>query len=175
MNAARFRDVTLRGGDARPISLDVPSGAVVTLEGTDAPDGILSVLAAMAPSASGLVELLGEDVSGFDAAQLARFRRGRIALVGAQAVACDPRRSLLENLAVAAGEEIGTVGDTGSLSGAGLYFENGVFNNILFDRPPRLAKGLFFATSSSCPATICGPMPETSRKPRRISARVCQR
>jgi Carboxypeptidase regulatory-like domain len=34
--------------------------------------------------------------------------------------------------------------------GAGLYWENGVFNNILFDRPGRLPKGLFFGTASPC-------------------------
>ncbi len=47
-------------------------------------------------------------------------------------------------------------GKTVIRGGVGLYFENGVFNNILFDRPPRLAQGLFFGQSLSCPATICG-------------------
>jgi hypothetical protein len=37
-------------------------------------------------------------------------------------------------------------------AGAGLFYENAVFNNILFDRPGRLAKGLFFGTASPCPS-----------------------
>jgi hypothetical protein len=34
--------------------------------------------------------------------------------------------------------------------GGGLYYENAVFNNILFDRPARLQKGLFFNTALAC-------------------------
>src|SRR5207248_331074 len=33
----------------------------------------------------------------------------------------------------------------------GLYYENAVFNNVLFDRPGRLTKGLFFGLSLPCP------------------------
>jgi hypothetical protein len=29
-------------------------------------------------------------------------------------------------------------------AGAGIYYENSIFNNTLFDRPAKLAKGLFF-------------------------------
>jgi hypothetical protein len=47
-------------------------------------------------------------------------------------------------------------GKTVIRGGVGLYFENGVFNNILFDRPARLPEGLFWGSSSSCPPSICG-------------------
>jgi len=36
-------------------------------------------------------------------------------------------------------------------AGAGLYYENAIFNNILFDRPGRLKQGLFFGTAIPCP------------------------
>ncbi len=40
--------------------------------------------------------------------------------------------------------------------GGGLYYENAIFNNVLFDRPARLPKGLFFAESNGgnniCPS-----------------------
>ena len=35
-------------------------------------------------------------------------------------------------------------------AGAGLYYENAIFNNVLFDRPGRLATGLFFSTAAPC-------------------------
>jgi Carboxypeptidase regulatory-like domain len=41
-------------------------------------------------------------------------------------------------------------GDTVLRGGVGLYFENFVFNNTLFDRPFKLEKGLFFGTASLC-------------------------
>jgi hypothetical protein len=37
--------------------------------------------------------------------------------------------------------------------GGGLYYENNVWNNILFDRPVRLSQGLFFGDATVCPAT----------------------
>jgi hypothetical protein len=43
-------------------------------------------------------------------------------------------------------------GKTVIRGGAGLYFENAVFNNILFDRPGKLPKGLFWGTASLCPS-----------------------
>jgi len=43
-------------------------------------------------------------------------------------------------------------GKTVIRGGAGIYYENAVFNNILFDRPGRLPKGLFFGTASPCPS-----------------------
>ena len=42
--------------------------------------------------------------------------------------------------------------------GGGLYYENAIFNNVLFDRPARLQKGLFFAESNGgnniCPSGV---------------------
>ena len=35
-------------------------------------------------------------------------------------------------------------GKTVIRAGAGIYYENSIFNNTLFDRPAKLAKGLFF-------------------------------
>ncbi len=43
-------------------------------------------------------------------------------------------------------------GKTVIRAGAGVYYENGVFNNVLFDRPARLQTGLFNGTASVCPA-----------------------
>ncbi len=37
-------------------------------------------------------------------------------------------------------------GKTVIRGGLGIYFENNIFNNVLFDRPARLATGLFFGT-----------------------------
>ena len=42
-------------------------------------------------------------------------------------------------------------GKTVIRAGAGLYYENSIFNNVLFDRPGKLPTGLFFATAQlSC-------------------------
>src|SRR6266404_546945 len=41
-------------------------------------------------------------------------------------------------------------GKTVIRAGAGLYYENAIFNNVLFDRPARLQTGLFFATAAPC-------------------------
>ena len=49
-------------------------------------------------------------------------------------------------------------GKTVIRAGAGVYYENNVWNNVLFDRPPKLAKGLFFGTEGFCPSgpSWCG-------------------
>jgi hypothetical protein len=39
-------------------------------------------------------------------------------------------------------------GKTVIRGGAGIYYENNVWNNVLFDRPPKLATGLFFGEGS---------------------------
>jgi len=41
-------------------------------------------------------------------------------------------------------------GKTVIRAGAGIYYENGVFNNVLFDRPGRLTKGLFNQVQEVC-------------------------
>ncbi len=45
----------------------------------------------------------------------------------------------------------GHAGKTVVRAGIGLFYENAVWNNVLFDRPPRLASGLFLANPSVCP------------------------
>jgi hypothetical protein len=47
----------------------------------------------------------------------------------------------------------GKNGKTVIRAGAGLYYENAVFNNVLFDRPGRLPTGLFFGLVDLCPGT----------------------
>jgi hypothetical protein len=42
-------------------------------------------------------------------------------------------------------------GKTSIRAGAGVYYENAVFNNVLFDRPGRLPTGLFNLTQDICP------------------------
>jgi len=46
-------------------------------------------------------------------------------------------------------------------AGAGIYYENSVFNNNLFNRPGHLAKGLFFGTAFPCsgPFSLPGGAP----------------
>jgi Carboxypeptidase regulatory-like domain/TonB dependent receptor len=41
-------------------------------------------------------------------------------------------------------------GKTSIRGGAGLYYENAIFNNVLFDRPGRLPQGLFWGTTNPC-------------------------
>ncbi|HUI74934.1 MAG TPA: TonB-dependent receptor [Candidatus Acidoferrum sp.] len=41
-------------------------------------------------------------------------------------------------------------GKTVFRGGIGLYYENAIFNNVLFDRPARLQQGLFFGTAAPC-------------------------
>jgi hypothetical protein len=51
-------------------------------------------------------------------------------------------------------------GKTVIRAGAGLYYENAIFNNVLFDRPARLQSGLFFATAAPCfNGSPTGPVP----------------
>ncbi len=42
-------------------------------------------------------------------------------------------------------------GKTAIRAGAGMFFENAIFNNVLFDRPSRLQKGLFWNYVDICP------------------------
>ncbi len=41
-------------------------------------------------------------------------------------------------------------GKTVIRGGIGLYYENAIFNNVLFDRPARLPQGLFLGTAAPC-------------------------
>jgi hypothetical protein len=45
-------------------------------------------------------------------------------------------------------------GKTAIRAGAGIYYENAVFNNVLFDRPGRLPTGLFNLTQDICPSGV---------------------
>ena len=44
-------------------------------------------------------------------------------------------------------------------AGAGLYYENVIFNNVLFDRPLRLASGAFLQYPTACASGIPQPIP----------------
>jgi hypothetical protein len=51
-------------------------------------------------------------------------------------------------------------GKTVFRAGAGIYYENAIFNNVLFDRPPRLETGtFFFAASLACNFGAAAPVP----------------
>lgn len=50
-------------------------------------------------------------------------------------------------------------GKTVIRAGGGLYYENAIFNNVLFDRPARLQKGLFFGTGLACLFGSAVPVP----------------
>ncbi|HTA23995.1 MAG TPA: carboxypeptidase regulatory-like domain-containing protein [Terriglobales bacterium] len=53
-------------------------------------------------------------------------------------------------------------GKTVIRAGAGIYYENSIFNNTLFDRPAKLAKGLFFQSANlicNGPGTTTFPIP----------------
>ena len=41
-------------------------------------------------------------------------------------------------------------GKTVVRAGAGIYYENSIWNNLLYDRPPRLQKGLFNGSQTAC-------------------------
>jgi hypothetical protein len=67
-------------------------------------------------------------------------------------------------------------GKTVIRAGAGLYYENGVFNNILFDRPARLQTGLFNGTASPCPkgvVTLPDGTAVTSINGKNIATQIC--
>jgi len=61
-----------------------------------------------------------------------------------------PNRNFAPQLGIAWSP--GSTSKTVIRAGAGLYYENAIFNNILFDRPGRLPKGLFFGIQDFCPA-----------------------
>jgi hypothetical protein len=49
-------------------------------------------------------------------------------------------------------------GKTVIRAGIGLYYENVIFNNVLFDRPPRLQNGAFLATPVPCVNGVVQPI-----------------
>jgi hypothetical protein len=66
----------------------------------------------------------------------------------------DPVRQPNHNIGGLIGFAWSPKGDTRTVirAGAGVYFENGVFNNVLFDRPGRLTQGLFNQVAVVCPS-----------------------
>jgi len=61
--------------------------------------------------------------------------------------------------------------------GIGLFYENSIWNNVLFDRPARLPTGSFLAVQPSCAGGRLGQLPATERtssmnKHKRLSARI---
>lgn len=62
-----------------------------------------------------------------------------------------PNKNFAPQLGIA--YDPGKNGKTVLRGGVGLYYENTIFNNIMFDRPGRLPKGLFWGYLSLCPNT----------------------
>jgi Carboxypeptidase regulatory-like domain len=50
-------------------------------------------------------------------------------------------------------------GKTVIRGGGGLFFENAIWNNILFDSPPRLSQGIFLSTPEVCSGGVAAPFP----------------
>jgi len=67
-------------------------------------------------------------------------------------------------------------GRTAIRAGFGIYYENAIWNNILFDRPPRLQKGIFFGIQEVCSqggiAMPDGSL-QTTINGKNISTQVC--
>ena len=56
-------------------------------------------------------------------------------------------------------------GKTAIRAGFGIYYENTVWNNVLFDRPGRLEKGLFLGFAQVCPNASLTIPPSTTPTP----------
>jgi hypothetical protein len=67
-------------------------------------------------------------------------------------------------------------GKTAIRAGFGIYYENAIWNNILFDRPPRLQQGLFFGIQEVCSGGGIA-MPDGSKQTtingKNIATQVC--
>jgi hypothetical protein len=71
---------------------------------------------------------------------------------------------------------VGGNGKTVIRAGTGIYYENAVFNNVLFDRPGRLPVGLFWGTGSLCPSgtlTLPGGQSIASINGKDIATQIC--
>ncbi len=55
--------------------------------------------------------------------------------------------------------DAGGTGKTVIRGGAGLFFENSIWNNVLFDSPPRLKQGIFLATPEVCSGGVPAAFP----------------
>jgi hypothetical protein len=55
--------------------------------------------------------------------------------------------------------DMGGNGKTVLRGGGGLFYENSIWNNILFDSPPRLTKGIFLATPEVCSGGVAAVFP----------------
>jgi hypothetical protein len=55
--------------------------------------------------------------------------------------------------------DVGGIGKTVVRAGAGLFFENSIWNNVLYDSPTRLAKGIFLATPEVCTGGVAAAFP----------------
>jgi Carboxypeptidase regulatory-like domain len=56
-------------------------------------------------------------------------------------------------------------GKTAIRAGIGLYYENVIFNNVLFDRPLRLPNGAFLQTPTACDSGQAFPLPGVNLTP----------
>ena len=61
-------------------------------------------------------------------------------------------------------------GKTVIRAGAGIFYENSIFNNTLFDRPGKLAQGLFFNTASLCGGINSIDFPTQSGTPQTLTS-----
>jgi hypothetical protein len=67
-------------------------------------------------------------------------------------------------------------GKTVIRAGVGIFYENAIFNNVLFDRPVRLQQGLFNTLAFLCPGGLSlpgNPVPVTMVNGKNIATQVC--